>query len=102
MVPAWQDHLGDHVLAGITKNLNLPLSAICPSGMVVLDIGANEGFYTLFWPDAWASMEVLFRSSPLHGNGAGCASICGSILSKTSGWKGLLVRARRRNEFFCR
>jgi len=46
---AWQDHLGDHVLAGDYEEPELAfVRQFVRPGMVVLDIGANEGFYTLF------------------------------------------------------
>jgi FkbM family methyltransferase len=47
---AWQDHLGDHVLAGDYEEPELAfVRQFLRPGMVVLDIGANEGFYTLFF-----------------------------------------------------
>jgi FkbM family methyltransferase len=47
---AWLDHLGDHILVGNYEESELAfVRKFVRPGMIVLDIGANEGFYTLFF-----------------------------------------------------
>jgi FkbM family methyltransferase len=45
---AWNNYLGDHLLAGSFEELEYAfVQRFIKEGMVVLDVGANEGYYTV-------------------------------------------------------
>jgi len=64
---AWQNDLGNHVLAGDYESAEYTfVEEFLRPGMVVLDIGANEGFYTLLASHCVGAtgQVVAFEPSP--------------------------------------